>query len=124
MSQHQWFYRTDPVVGTAETLAPFSEPEFMNLAATGSLRRETLIASQSRTKGQWVTVQHVPGLVQALEQGESDRREKREQELSSRKEQAEKVAAAEHARRINFEQPKTAKRRKLPPFRTARTSNS
>lgn len=98
MSEHSWFYRSDPIVGEAESLGPFGERDFLQSASDGKLKPETLIASQTRTNGNWISVKHVPQLLLAIETGAERRRQQRDAELTARKQRHDAAAEAERAR--------------------------
>lgn len=98
MSEHSWYYRSDPIVGDAESLGPFRESELIGLAGDGKLKRDTLIASQTRTSGKWIATKQVPQLLLAIETGENERQQRREVELAEKRQRTEAATAVERAR--------------------------
>lgn len=70
---HQWLYVKENFIGTTETVGPIPEAELTGLVKAGKLKRDTQIASPTRTKGQWCALSNIPGLLKLLEAGEQER---------------------------------------------------
>jgi hypothetical protein len=87
MPDHQWLYQRSTLLGTTETVGPLAEEELIRLAKCGKLARETLLASPTRTNGQWLALTSIPGLLQTLERGEQDREADKERQRVERESQ-------------------------------------
>lgn len=70
---HVWNYMRETMVGTTEDVGPISQAELLDLAKSGKLKRDTLVASPTQTQGRWHPVQQIPGLLKAVESGEQQR---------------------------------------------------
>jgi hypothetical protein len=78
------------LLGTSTEVGPISEKQLVDLARSGRLKLETFVSSPTRTQGNWLRVQQIPGLVQNIQAGESERRLAKQQ-------QEQKAAAARDA---------------------------
>ncbi len=75
--KHEWMYRTTGFLGIDNDVGPISEEELLKLAGQGSLARELLVSSPTRTSGNWFALAQIPGLLKALEDGERARENQR-----------------------------------------------
>ncbi len=71
---HHWTYQVDTILGTTETHGPVAEAELLQLASAGKIARKSHVCSATRTQGRWFAAENVPGLLQAIEQGERSRK--------------------------------------------------
>lgn len=94
MADHVWSYQAESLIGTTSEVGPITEPQLLEAARAGKLKPETLVTSPTRTKGGWVKVQQIAGLMQAIASGSQEREAAKEQ-AAKEKAANQQTAAAE-----------------------------
>lgn len=101
MSDHQWFYQADSLIGTSNTVGPISENSILQAAREGKIKPQTLVSSPTRTQGQWMSAAQIPGLVKWIQTGEAERQAVKDQAARERAEQQKAAAAQRQAEAAN-----------------------
>jgi len=73
VAEHEWYYVRSGLITNDEQIGPVPEKEFTSMLADGKIKPATSIASQTRTKGQWVEMQSVPSCLKIWKAGEEKR---------------------------------------------------
>lgn len=94
MSEHIWSYQSESLLGTTSEVGPVTEAQIIAVARAGKLKAETLVMSPTRTRGGWMQVKQIGGLMQAIAAGAEERRSAKEQADKERA-AAQQVAAAQ-----------------------------
>lgn len=95
MDQHQWFYLAHR---TNDPIGPITENDILELARQGKLQMDSRVASPSRTQNNWIEVRDIPGLVEAINQGESERIQAQNERLQQKEAQREAKRLAREQR--------------------------
>jgi hypothetical protein len=97
---HEWHYRLDTLIGMSETVGPIAESDLITLLQRATVSRETLVASSTRTNGQWYHFKQLATLLEVFEKAEADRREAKERQASEKAEAATAAAVEVDAKRV------------------------
>jgi hypothetical protein len=79
MSEHVWSYQSESLIGTTSEVGPITETQILAAARAGKLKSETLVMSPTRTRGGWMQVKQIGGLMQAIAAGAQERQVAKEQ---------------------------------------------
>jgi hypothetical protein len=89
---HSWTYLVNTAIGTTSTEGPVTDAQLIQLGRDGKIRRDTMLNCPARTAAGWVYASQIAPLLQAIEQGESERLQAKQQAQAQK--EAQRLEAA------------------------------
>ena len=78
MTAHQWTYMKKGMIEDTQ-IGPIEEKQFLTEVRSGEISLDTLVLSDTRTKGKWYKLSQIPGCVKIHEEGVNEREEVKRQ---------------------------------------------